>query len=59
MEEEHPLITAIRLKKKAVKLKAEPLIISNIEKRISILAKQSMKTMRKSDYVSNIIGNGE
>ena len=54
-EQEHPLITAIRLKKKAIRNKAHPKVIANLERIIAERSKKSMDIMRKSAFVSDIL----
>lgn len=55
-EQEHPLITAIQLKKKAIKAGAHPRVIERLQQIIAERAQKSVEIMRKSEYVSNILG---
>ncbi len=54
-EQEHPLITAIRLKNKAIRNKAHPTIIANLQRIITERTERSLEIMRKSSYVSKIL----
>lgn len=54
-EQEHPLIVAVALKQKAQKMGAHPKIVARIQARISAIANETMETMRKSKYISEII----
>lgn len=50
MSEEHPLIEAIILKKKAQKSNADKLIIQKLEKRIAALAEMALDEGLKSHH---------
>ena len=55
MSEVHPLIRAVQLKRKAVRAKAHPNIIKNLEAQIANLAQKSLNILSKSDwFVTNI-----
>jgi len=58
-KDEHPLIKAIRLKKEAIKKKAHPKIIENIQKRIKAEAQKSLEILKKGNlYKDKIVIKG-
>ena len=54
-KEEHPLITVIKLKKKALRVRCHPRILAEIEKTISKRAQESVDILTKSEFGKKLL----